>query len=137
MHWSDIPRTPPDRTLRQFAALCLVVFGLLSLWQGLGRDNALIAALLAAAALSVGITGLIRPQAIRWIYVGWMMAAFPIGWAISHLVLMLVFFGVITPMAILFRLIGRDALGRRRKACESYWLSRPPAADVRSYFRQS
>lgn len=137
MRWSDIPRSPPQRTLRQFAVLCLVVFGCLSLWQGWVRGNLALSALFAAAALSLGVLGLVRPQAVRWIYVGWMMAAFPIGWTISKLLLMLVFFGVLTPLAIVFRLAGRDALLRRRQQCESYWVEKRSPASVRSYFRQS
>src|SRR5687768_9922975 len=110
MRWSDIPRSPTSQTLRQFAALCLLVFGSLSVWQGWMRGNLLWAAILAAAAIGIGIGGLIWPQAVRWFYVGWLMAAFPIGWANSHLVLAVIFYAVLTPLAILFRLIGRDAL---------------------------
>ena len=135
MRWSDIPRSPSDRTLRQFAAFCLLLGGGLALWQGWGTGNLVPAAIVAAAALAVGIPGLLRPQTLRWIYVGWMMAAFPIGWVFSTLLLALVFFGVVTPLAMLFRLMGRDAL-RRRSNRDSYWTRRPLGNDVRRYFRQ-
>jgi TRAP-type C4-dicarboxylate transport system permease small subunit len=137
MQWSDIPRSPTSRTLRQFALLCLVVFSILSLWQGWARGNLALSAAFAAAALLIGTVGLVRPQAVRWIFVGWMMAAFPIGWTISKLMLILMYFGLLTPLATVLRLAGRDALRRRATQCESYWVKRPAAADVRSYFRQS
>ncbi len=137
MRWSDIPRSPSRRTLIQFSALCLVVFSGLSLWQGIVRGNLALAATFLTAALSIGLVGLARPQAVRWIYVGWMMAAFPIGWAVSQLVLLVIFFGLLAPLAIVFRLIGRDALLRRPQQRETYWVEKTPTADVRSYFRQS
>ncbi len=138
MRWSDIDRTPSSRTLRQFAALCLVVFGGLALWQGFARGNVIPATVLAAAALTLGPLGLLWPQSVRWVYVGWMMAAFPIGWTISRLLLAIVFFGILTPLALIFRLAGRDVLLRRpRRQRESYWVARPAPKDLRSYFRQS
>jgi len=47
------------------------------------------------------------------------------------------FYGVFTPVALVFRLIGRDALSRRRRPdLDSYWQPKPPAAGPRSYFKQ-
>ncbi|HYB40234.1 MAG TPA: SxtJ family membrane protein, partial [Candidatus Methylomirabilis sp.] len=91
----------------------------------------------AALALSIGLLGLIRPPAIRPIFVGWMMLVFPIGWVVSHVLLALVFYGLFTPVALVFRLVGRDALalGRRRTA-RSYWQARRQASDARQYFKQ-
>ena len=43
-----------------------------------------------------------------------MIAAFPIGWTISRLMLAALFYLVFTPMALVFRLMGRDALHLRR-----------------------
>ena len=52
--------------------------------------------------------------------------------------LAVLFYGLFTPVALLFRLIGRDALSLRRRAgTASYWKPKPAAPAVRSYFRQS
>jgi len=81
--------------------------------------------------------GLLRPQLLRWLYVGWMVAVFPIGWLISRVVLALMFYVVFTFVAMQFRFLGRDALERRSKPnAETYWKPKPPARDVRGYFRQ-
>ena len=67
-----------------------------------------------------------------------MAITYPIGWVVSHVVLAVLFLGVFTPVAVLFRLIGRDALARRRPPDRAtYWLPMPAPDDVRSYFRQS
>ena len=84
----------------------------------------------------VGGIGLVRPMAIRFVYTGWMIAAFPIGWTISRLVLALTFYALFTPVALIFRLIGRDALGLHRGDRRSYWIARPGPETPDAYFRQ-
>jgi hypothetical protein len=138
MKWSDISFTPSSRKLRQFAGLALVVFGGLAIWNGFIRDHRSIAIAFAALAAVIGPVGLIRPQTIRWVYVGWMAAVFPIGWVISQTILAIMFFGVFTAVSLIFRLLGRDALRRRaERDAVSYWQPKPIPSDVRSYLRQS
>ena len=137
MQWSDIPFHPSRATLRQFAGLWLVFFGGLALWQGLVRGQTGLATLCAVLALTIGPLGLIRPGWIRPIYVGWMILAFPIGWTVSQVMLALMFYGLFTPIGLLFRLLGRDPLHRaRRPGVESYWTPKPAPAGPKSYFRQ-
>ena len=137
MRWSDIPFHPSRATLRQFAGLWLVFFGGLALWQGLVRGQTGLATLCAVLALTIGPLGLIRPGWIRPIYVGWMILAFPIGWTVSQVMLALMFYGLFTPIGLLFRLLGRDPLHRaRRPGVESYWTPKPAPAGPKSYFRQ-
>jgi Saxitoxin biosynthesis operon protein SxtJ len=137
MHWSDAIALPSRRHLRQFAGLCLLfLVGLAARRVWLGRPDVW-AAGLAALGVAAGALGLARPQALRWIYTGWMVVAFPIGWAVSRLALALVFYVVITPVAYAFRAAGRDELRLRRSSERSYWRSRPRPANVRDYLRQS
>lgn len=136
MQWSDITTPPPQKLLRQFAGLCLVVFGGLAVWRvaHIGLDGW--AGLWAALGVGIGSVGLIRPSAVRFIYTGWMIAAFPIGWTISRLMLALMFYLVFTPVALVFRLMRRDALHLRRSSGASYWRAKPGAAQSDEYFRQ-
>jgi hypothetical protein len=137
MRWSDIQFDPPRKTLRQFAGLWLVSFGGMALWQGLVRERAGLASILAVLALTIGPLGLARPDWMRRIYVGWMILAFPIGWTVSQVMLAVIFFGLFTPIGFLFRLLGRDPLHRtRRPELESYWAPKPTPTDLRRYFKQ-
>jgi hypothetical protein len=137
MRWSEIPWNPSPRTLRQFAGIWLVFLGLLAAREGLVRDNTPAALVLAVLALSVGLLGLAKPGIIRPLFVGSMILTFPIGWLVSKLLLALVYYVLFTPIGWFFRLIGRDALARRRDpAATTYWLPKPPPVDSRSYFRQ-
>jgi hypothetical protein len=137
MQWSDIQFDPPRRTLRQFAGLALVVFGGLACWDYFAKGRVTSSAVLAILAIGIGLPGLIRPRLVRPVYVGSMILAFPIGWAVSRVLLALLFYGVVTPMAMGFRLSGRDALHlARRPGRPTYWMPKPAPADPRSYFRQ-
>ena len=66
-----------------------------------------------------------------------MVLAFPIGWTVSQVMLAVMFFGLFTPIGLVFRLLGRDPLHRtRRPGLESYWAPKPAPADLRRYFKQ-
>jgi hypothetical protein len=61
----------------------------------------------------------------------------PVGFVVSHAVMGILFFGVLTPIGLLFRLTGRDRLARTREADRStYWEPCAPAASVERYYRQ-
>src|SRR5687768_15424031 len=137
MRWSDIQLDPPAKTLRQFAGLWLLFFLILSAWQGFLRDHWLAALIFAGLALTVGPIGLVWPRMVRHIFIVWMVLAFPIGWIVSHLMLGLLFYGVFTPVALLFKMIGRDALLRRpSRDRKTYWLPKSAPSTLRSYYRQ-
>jgi hypothetical protein len=137
MQWTDVVRRPSDRHLRQFAALFLIVFLAMAGWRWFGGRADGWTTLFAALAVVVGLTGLIAPPAVRPIYTGWMVVAFPIGWTVSRLALGAVFFLIVTPMAVLFRAAGRDALRLRRRHAPTYWLPKRQPTGAREYFRQS
>jgi hypothetical protein len=134
----EIPPPVPERTLRQFAGLCLLIFGgmFLARWiqhPGAPGTSGWIALLLATL---IGLPGLARPDAIRGVYSGAMTLTRPIGHVIGAVFLAIVYFGVLTPMAIVFRLVGRDGLHRFRREASSYWVPHAPTDDVRLYLRQ-
>jgi saxitoxin biosynthesis operon SxtJ-like protein len=123
--------------LRQFAGLWLLFFVGMAGWRAWRGHVDLRTELTAVVGLGIGAVGLWQPGAVRFIYTGWMIVAFPIGWTVSRLIMAAMFYGVFTPVALVFRLIGRDQLHLRRHQVRSYWAttSRPP--NVGEYFRQS
>ena len=116
MQWSDIDFNPPSRTVRQFAVLWLVFFGGLAFWEAASQKPWATLGLAAIAVLG-GVAGLFKPAPVRPLYAGWMVLVFPLGWAISHVLLALLFFGLFTPLALILKLGGRDPL--RRRAAQS------------------
>lgn len=127
-----------DSTLRQFAALCLLFFGGIAAWQYFVRERETLGLILAGVAVVLGLGGLIFPRGIRPVFVTAMAITFPIGLVVSKLLMGLMYFGVFTPVALFFRLIGRDALQRRQDPAQTtYWAVKPAPRNIRSYFRQS
>lgn len=137
MNFSDIPLNPGRKVLRQFAVLWIVFFVGLGAYQFLAHDRPGPGLVLMAAGLTVGIPGVIRPALLRWIFVAWMVLAAPIGWLVFTLLLLALYFLLITPLALFFRLRGRDWL-RRKPAPErdTFWERKENPLDPLSYFRQ-
>ena len=137
MKWSYIPLNPAPKVLRQFAVAWFLFVLAVGLWQHLAKDRALLGAALVVLAFLVGVPGWFKPSLVRWAFVAWMALAFPIGWIISLLTLLLMYFLVLTPVALFFRITGRDLLRRKpARDCASFWLPKETPQDVRSYFRQ-
>src|SRR5262249_49494445 len=106
-------------------------------WHGFVTGNRTAAIVFAVLALAVGPLGLFRPQAIRLLFVGLMILTFPIGWVVSRILLAFLFYVVFTPVGLVFKLLGRDPLSRRRQPNkDTYWAPKVVATDARSYFRQ-
>ena len=137
---------PASRTLRQFGLIGLVVFpifAVLAYYQVLAfkflPDVAVkpTAIVLAALAVYCGLFALIAPAALKPLYVLMAVVFFPIGLVVSFLVMAVVFYLVLTPMGLVFKLIGRDSMNRKfEPAMPSYWIKRCPPASVKRYFRQ-
>lgn len=133
----EINRDPSRRELRWFGPLFLLFWGILGtvLWLQFEARTAAVVTWIAGGL--VGALFLAVPRLRRPIYLGWTLASYPIGWVISHLVLAIVYYGVVTPVGIALRLSGRDALRRRPDpGASTYWLERRPADGTRRYFRQ-
>ena len=137
MRWSDLPLNPSSRTLRQFAGLWILFFGGLAAWRWFVLQQPRTAAVLTALAVVVGTLGLASPRKIRLIFVTWLTLAFPVGWVVSRVILVVLFGVVMTPVGLIFRLRGRDLLElRRNSARTTYWKPKQAAPDVASYLRQ-
>ena len=136
MKWFHLPVKPTPRVLRQFAAAWLVFFLALAAQQMFLRSRTTAAVVLGAIAL-IGLLGLLKPLAMRWLFVGATVAAFPVGWVMTQVVLAMMFYVVLTPLALVFRWRGRDELQLRHKPGQtSFWIARHPERDVRRYLKE-
>jgi len=137
MRFADIPFHPSRRNLRLFAAIWLILFMALGWKHYFKESHHTAGTVLGCVALVVGIPGLLSPPTVRWVFVGAIVLTFPLGWLVSQLMLALLFYLVVTPVALLFRLKGRDLLGRKlAPGCSTFWTKKTLSQDVRSYFRQ-
>src|SRR5262249_54077198 len=95
---------PSPRKLRQFAAVAVVFLAALAATAHLRGRSELAQALPLGLGAIVGLLAVTRPTALRILYVLLSIAVFPIGFVLSHLILLVVFYGVITPLGVLSRL---------------------------------
>ncbi len=121
----DLNRDPSPRELRWFAGLWLPAFCVLmgaSAWRKL-HDPLVAICLWSLAGLIAGV-GLYVPRAIRPIYTGLIRITYPLGWALSHVLLFILYFLVITPVGALVRIF-HDPMARRfDRTAKSYWMPR-------------
>ena len=137
---------PDEETLRQFGYIALGGFGLLAAAAytetlifsfGLGAARSAVAASLLGLGVLSALLSLVAPRANRAIYVGLSVVAFPIGFVISHIVLALIFFVLISPIALAFRIARRNELRLGSDpATTSYWSPVRPRRASESYFSQ-
>lgn len=133
----EINRNPSKKELAIFGLLLMIFFGIVGTlliyrWQypDSGRYTWIGGAVLSL--LFWALPGLRRP-----IYFAWMYLAFPIGWSVSHLLLALIYYGVLTPIGVLLRLFSYDSMNRKPvPRASSYWIAQSPRRDAKSYFRQ-
>ena len=135
MKFPDLPLKPTPRVLRQFAGAWLALFLTLAL-RALVHGHHTASGVFAAVAL-IGLAGLLKPPAVRWLFIGATVAAFPIGWLVTQLMLAIMFYLVLTPVALVFRWRGRDELRlRSRPAPSSFWVERGEPPKAEKYLKQ-
>jgi hypothetical protein len=128
-----------DRQLRQFA-VALIVVALTGVALRSLRHGALGWSMAAAAsfAVAVGVVGAMAPRRIAWLFAAVTTVTYPIGLLVSEAMLVLLYFGIMTPMALLFRMARRDRLHRAiDPGAPTYWVAHRSPSTTSRYFRQS
>jgi Saxitoxin biosynthesis operon protein SxtJ len=73
--------------------------------------------------------GAVWPRALKYPYIAWMTMAFALGFIMSHVILTLFFFLLVTPISLLARLVGKDFLNRKLDLqATTYWIPREAKA---------
>ncbi len=134
----ELKLNPSPEEMRRFSGLWfpgfLVLLGLLA-WHRSGLGGGTLG--LVAAAGCVATATILSGTFARLLYFGCIYAAYPIGWVVSHLLLMGIYYLVMTPIGLLIRATGRDPLHRRfEESADTYWSPRKQPSNVRRYFRQ-
>lgn len=138
---------PAPKQLRTFGltgALVAAILGLILAFRGtlFGVDLSPQTARTTAMCFFVAsglilVLGLGVPRWLRPLYVVLNVIALPIGWVLSHVILLAVYFGVMMPIGLILRLVGRDPLHRSfDPQGETYWTPVEPHPPARRYFRQ-
>jgi hypothetical protein len=133
---SRLNTRPSEGVLRQFAAACLFA-GALGLVKLLSQGPTIPRYTLIILGFVIGAAGLIQPEFVRVVYIGASLIAFPLGWVVSHVLLGLLYWGLITPLAWIMRMRHRDRLRIKRPFDSgTYWVTRPSSDEPSRYLQQ-
>jgi len=134
----EINRNPSRRELLVFGVLLVVFTGVLGLVTHFVWNSPVVARWIWTGGGGLSLLHFAVSPLRRFVYLGWMYAAFPIGWTISHVFLTIVYFGVVTPTGLLLRLFGYDPMSRKDRSDgrTSYWESCGAPEERKRYFRQ-
>jgi len=129
---------PSQRDLKGFRWMALVILPLIGVTLYLlKRVDWQYCAAIGAVGGAIWISGLISYRLTRAIYQVLVTLTLPIGLVVSLTIMALFYFAIITPLGLLFRLMGRDSMCRRFDAkAKTYWISHESSRAAERYFQQ-
>jgi hypothetical protein len=132
----------PNKTeIRKFGVIFLVGCGILGLAKylapfGLWHCNEQFGVILMFAGLFIGGVAIAIPRAALPFYWVWLSIAFVMGNIMSRVLIVAMYFLIITPVGFLSRIVGRDKLQLKRRSVGSYWHPIHLPKDIETYERQ-
>ncbi|NIO41290.1 MAG: hypothetical protein GTO41_14600 [Burkholderiales bacterium] len=130
---ASLPTLPSNQN---FGWIFTGIFALIGAYSAWIERTSLAVTLFALSGLFAALT-LLAPRALTPLNRLWFKFGLLLGRIVSPLVLAVLFFLVITPVALLTRLFGRDELRLKRRDKSTYWISRePPGPDRQSFKNQ-
>ena len=121
------------KKLREFGLTIgsvLLILGGIAMWRGRATAHYLFAA--GAAFIVLGLT---IPFALKPLQKLWMGLGIVLGFFVSRVILLVLFYGMMTPIGFIMKLLGKDLLDERiDKTKTSYWHERDIAAKPRESY---
>jgi hypothetical protein len=116
-----------ERSLKKFAFLVGGVFAALGILSLAFGSHQIFGGTLLAIGVILILWGLINAAALRGVYLIWMTLAIGLGWFVSRLLLILLYYLVLTPISLVARVTGQKFLKKQPAPGEtSNWRPREP-----------
>jgi multisubunit Na+/H+ antiporter MnhG subunit len=119
----------PERAFGTAVGTVLLLVAAYTLW----RERMSAATWLAATGAVLVTLGLVAPKLLKWPSAVWWKLAMVLGYVNARIILTILFLLVLTPIGLIWRLIGRDPLGWRRQSWPG-WIRYPDRYADRSHF---
>ncbi len=124
---------PSNTDIRKFGKTVLIGFliiGALFFWRG----RRPVAEIMVGVSAVVAVLSYAVPALAKPFYFVWMGFGFVMGSIMSRVILAIIFYAIISPVALVFRLIGRDELKRKKtSSATTYWEDHPKITDPEYY----
>jgi len=114
------------KELRSFGLLVGGVFSVIGLWPMMIHGASLRLWAVGVGGLLIASGGLV-PHLLAPVYKGWMWIGHILGWINTRILLGFIFYGLITPIGIVFRLMGKDTMRQAfSEESSTYRVARQP-----------
>lgn len=111
------------KDLRNFSLIWFVIFTIVGFYPLLKGLEPRVWSI--ALAILFLLIALIRPQILKSFYVLWVRMAEVMGGVMSKVILLILYFGLFTPISLVLKLLGKDLLHKKiDKQVSSYWITR-------------
>jgi xanthine/uracil permease len=121
----------PERSFGISVGGVLIVIALALWWRGrIGR-----AEILAGIGGGLLFFGLVQPRLLKWPSAAWWKFSSVLGYINARILLTLMFSLLLVPVSLLWRLVGKDPLARRRDRFEG-WTPYPARYRDRTHFER-
>ena len=97
------------KELRQFGLMVGGVFSVIGLWPMFLRGEAFRLWAVVLGSLLI-LLGSLVPTWLAPVHRGWMWVGHVLGWINTRIILGVIFYGLITPIGIVFRMLGKDTM---------------------------
>ena len=108
-----------------FGVVFGVIFLIISLWPLKSSGDIIIWSLIIS--LIFFILGFLNSEILTPLHYLWLKLGFFLSKIVSPVIMFIIFFGLVSPIGIFMRLIGKDLLNLKKKPLDSYWINRNPA----------
>lgn len=129
---------PSEKQLKDFAFVALIMFNLVGLVLfSLDKISGHAYWAFAIVGILIYALGRISIKLIKPIFLLITILTFPIGWFVNHLVMALFYYGIISGVGLIFRVLKRDPLCRKFDSnTDTYWIPATKERPAKDYFRQ-
>jgi hypothetical protein len=110
----------PERSFGISVGTVLILIAAYQLW----RERILAAEILGGVGAVLLVLGYTWPRLLKWPSALWWKLALVLGYINARIILTVIFLLVLTPTSLMWRLIGRDPLARRRNVWRG-WTPHP------------
>ena len=113
------------RSNKLFGIVFGIIFLIISLWPLKSSGDIIIWSLIIS--LIFFILGLLNSEILTPLHYLWLKFGFFLSKIVSPVIMFIIFFGLVSPIGIFMRLIGKDLVNLKKKPLDSYWINRKPA----------
>jgi hypothetical protein len=120
-----------ERSFGVSVGAVMATIGAVLIWRGQTRGGGIAA----AVGVLLMAAGYLRPAVLKWPAAAWWRMAAALGYVNARILLTAAFALLLTPMGLVWRMIGRDPLGHHRERWPG-WTARPPRYAARDHYRR-